>query len=172
MKKALLFMCVGMVMSAIAMAGDYVLPNRMADVKVGEWVILSETSGPSMGDRERFTVVEIKGEDEFKTVVVRRERIADDGSVTEQNDLEINLARFQDRLHEMEDKAKQVSRERMVVDNRDLALWSVSWERENEDGEMHEYKMWVSEDLPVGGLYKTWSSDPNFPALELMDCGF
>jgi hypothetical protein len=171
MKTYICLLFAALVLTGVAGAEDAVFPNRLRNAVVGEWAILMDTAGPEIGNRERVVVVDVAGDGDEKAVVIRREPIDDDGTVGEGGEVEINLARFADRMREMTDKAKEIESVEMLVGDSELTMWSMMWEKEAEDGQTYEYKVWVSEELPVGGLFKTWSSDPEFSAVEMIDCG-
>jgi len=152
----------------LTIAAEGVIPRRLAEAKAGEWVLLRDVSGENAGETIKFTVVEIKdGED--KVVSMRSERYGEDGTVIETKDFEFPLSKYLERTEKLEDKAKQIGRERLTVKDKEIAVTAVSWDDEEET---REYKLWISEDIPVGGIVKTWSSDPDFPAAELIDFGF
>lgn len=157
--------------SLSAAAADTVLPHNLATAKAGEWTLMKDIAGETPGELARYSVAEVRGDGDDKVVVMRRERFGDDGEVAETRDFEINAARYAQRMAGLEDKAKQVSREKMKVKGRELSVFAVTWDHEGDDGETSEMKLWLSPDVPVGGLVKSWSSNPAFPAAELVDFG-
>lgn len=153
-----------------AAAADVALPGRLKKAKVGEWLIMRDVSGADAGERMRISVAEVR-EGAPKVVVLKRERLGDDGSVLESKDMEIDMDRYAERIAGMEEKAKQISRERLTVKDKEFTVYAISWDDEN-DGETREFKVWVSEDLPVNGMAKFWCSDPEMPSAEVIDYGF
>lgn len=162
---ALFMLCV----AGIAVSAEGAIPNRMGLVKPGEWLLMQEVAGPNAGDRVKFEAVEVRGSGADAVVVIRGQRFSG-GEETESREIEIPVARYGQRLAELEDKAKQISRERLVVKDAEITVFAVSWDDEAE--EPHEFKIWVSRDVPLGGIVKSWSSDPEFPAAEIIDYGF
>ncbi len=170
MRTFIMALMAAVLLAGAAAAADNVIPNRLAKAKAGEWVMLQDTAGPNAGEKEKFTVAEFKGTGDDMIIVLKRERYDAEGKVSETKDMEINLAKYAARLAELEDKAKQISRERLTLNNTEFTLWAVTWDRETESG-THEFKIWLSDQIPVGGFFKSWSSDPTFPAAELVDFG-
>ena len=156
------------VLAAGASAAEGGIPNRLNKAKVGEWVVLQDVSGEGRGERTRVSV--IKATDD--AVTIRREFL--DDADAESKEHEINFDRYNKRLSDLEAKAKQISRERLTIKDKEFMVQAVSWDGEDpEDAEnRREFKIWVSSDLPIGGIAKIWSSDPNFPASEVVDYGF
>jgi hypothetical protein len=135
-------------------------------------VITRDVSGEDVGGKIRIVVVKV----EDGAVTIRRERLDADGSVSESGEIEIKLPHSEKRLQDLQDKAKQISRERLIIKDREFAVTAISWDGDEGEvgtnGAVREFKVWVSEELPVGGIAKTWSSDPDFPAFEVIDYGF
>lgn len=152
---------------AVAAAGE--LPNRMDKVKAGEWLLVKDVSGSRAGELTKFTVAEVKGAGADKVVVMKIERFGPDEKVQETRDVEIPVARYAERMAGLEAKAKQIGKERLTIKGKEIPVATVTWD---DDKEPREFKLWLSEDLPIGGLAKSWSSDPEFPAAELVDYGF
>lgn len=167
MRNTLMFIGALMFLTLAASAADGSIPNRMDKVKAGEWVMMLNVSGAEAGEKIKVSVAEVKD----GAVVIKRETFNADGSSGEVEQREIALSRYNERLSELEGKAKQISRERLTVKDKELSVVAVTWDREAE-GETHEFKIWVSEELPIGGIAKTWSSDQEFPAAEVIDYGF
>lgn len=154
-----------------ASAADRMLPNHLVNAKPGEWVVMRDIAGDNAGEFSRFIILERKGEGDDAVVTMRRERLNEAGEVTESRDFDINLARHAKRLAELEDKAKQISREHITINDKTYNVYAVTWDHEGKDGQVSEMKMWVSDEIPGGGMVKIWSSNPNFPAAELVDSG-
>ncbi|MDR1521057.1 MAG: hypothetical protein LBU23_13090 [Planctomycetota bacterium] len=148
-------------------AGD--IPNRLPEAKVGEWLLFQDVSGARAGEQTRFSVVDIQGEGDDKTLTMRMEKFGPDGTEEESRDIEIKLDRFASRMAALEDKAKQISRERLTVKDKEFQVVAIAWD---DDDPEREIRLWISPELPIGGLVKSWSSDPEFPAAELVDYGF
>ena len=153
--------------AALGLAAD--IPNRLPMAETGEWLLLRVVSGEKAGELVRFSVCETRGDGDDRVVVMRMEKLDQDGSISESRDIESPVARHAERLAELEAKAKQISRERMTVKDREITVVAVTWD---DDEGSREFKLWVSGELPIGGVVKSWSSDPDFPAAELVDYGF
>lgn len=153
-------------------AADGFVPNRLAQAKVGEWTLMRNVAGEHAGELTRFIVVERKGSGADAAVVLRRERLDERGEVSDERQFDINLDKLAERMAGIEEKAKQVSRERMTVKDKDMVVYAITWDHESKrDGKTYEMKMWVSEEVPVGGMVKNWSENPRFPSSELVDYG-
>lgn len=155
-------------MSVVAGAADYVVPNRLAKAVPGEWTLMQTVAGDHMGEKIRFSVKSVSGAGEDAVVVIANERLDAEGGVAEADDIEVPLSRYAAKLRELEDNAKQVSRERLAIGDASYTVFAVTWDDEESGREM---KIWISDDIPVGGLMKSWSSDASFPAVELVDFG-
>lgn len=169
--RMMLSVAVLVVVSLSCAAADTALPRNLATAEVGEWTLMKDIAGETRGETTRYSVVEVRGDGEDKVVVLRRERYGDDNTVVETRDLDIPVARYSQRLADLEGKAKQVSRENLTVKEEEVPVYAVTWDHVGEDGESQEIKLWLSPSVPVGGLVKSWSSDPAFPAAELVDYG-
>lgn len=153
-------------------AADGFVPNRLAQAKVGEWTLMRHISGEHAGELIRFIVADRKGTGDDAVVVLRRERLDENGEVADEREFELNLEKLSQRMAGIEDKAKQTSRERMTVKDKEMVVYAITWDQESRrDGNTYEMKMWVSEEVPVGGMVKNWSENPRFPASELVDYG-
>lgn len=145
-----------------AAAGD--IPSRLGRAKAGEWVEMRNTAGDNAGEKVRISVAEVKGEGDDAVVVLKMEP-----SEGESRTIELPIARHKARMADLEEKAKQVSRERLTVKGKEISVYAVVWDDEENN---REFKLWLSEDIPVGGIVKSWSSDPDVPAGEVVDFGF
>lgn len=169
MRKILLTLAAIAVLSVAASAADGSIPNRMDKAKAGEWVMMQNVAGDGAGTKTKVSVTEVKD----GVVFIKREIFDRDGNPEEVFQHEIPLDRYAARLAELEGKAKQISRERLTVKDKELSVVAISWDGDPEDGKPdREFKIWVSEELPMGGIAKTWSSDHDFPAAEVIDYGF
>lgn len=155
--------------AASAAAADGDLPNRLEKAKAGEWLLFRNVSGERDDRLTKYSIVEVKGEGDDKVVVLRIEHLGAEGEATESRDVEINMAKYRERRAGILDRAKQISSERLTIKDKEMPVTAVIID--SEDGKS-EFKFWVSADLPVNGLVKTWSSDPEFHAIELIDYGF
>ncbi|MDR1535849.1 MAG: hypothetical protein LBU64_12275 [Planctomycetota bacterium] len=146
------------------------IPNRLAKARIGEWALFQDVSaGEHSGDLTRFSVVDIRDGGEARTLVVRMEKLGPEGTAEESRDLEMILDEADRRTEELAARAKQVVSGQLLVGEREFPVVEVAWDDEDDS---REIKIWLSEELPIGGLAKTWSSDPEFPAFELIDYGF
>lgn len=156
--------------AAQAVAADGAIVNRLDKAKVGEWVMMQDVSGDSVGEKTKVEVIAVRD----GMVVIKREHYDENGAVSDSKEHEIKLDRYAQRMADLQEKAKQISRERLTVKDKEMTVQAVSWDDEDPDDAdaRREFKIWVSEDLPIGGIAKTWSSDPGFPAAEVIDYGF
>lgn len=170
MRKSLIAVAAFLALSMFVAAGaaDYVIPNRLAKAVAGEWTLMQTVAGDHMGEKIRFSVKSVIGVGEDAVVLIANERLDADGAVAEVDEVEVPLSRYAAKLRELEDNAKQVSRERLTIGDAAYTVYAVTWDDEESGREM---KIWISDDIPVGGLMKSWSSDAAFPAVELVDFG-
>lgn len=170
MRKTLLTLAAFAVLASVAAAADGAIPNRLGKAKVGEWAMLQNVAGDDIGRKTKVSVIEVKD----GVVVIKRELFNADGTPDEVIQHEIPLERYNARLADLEGKAKQISRERLTVKDKEFSVVAVSWDGDaGEDGApAPEFKIWVSADLPIGGIAKIWSSSPDFPAADVVDYGF
>ncbi|MCD7896824.1 MAG: hypothetical protein LUG50_09150 [Planctomycetaceae bacterium] len=162
-------LCLAVATTAAAVDGPEI-PNRLPQAKAGEWVLMQGTSGDNMGVRNRVTVTAVKD----GVVSLKRERLAPDGTVEETNAFDLNLERMASRNADLREHATAINTETIFVKDKEFSVVAVSWKGDPaEDGSgEREFKIWLSPDLPVGGLAKTWSSDHDFPSSEIVDYGF
>jgi hypothetical protein len=153
---------------AIGLSGE--IPNRLPQARVGEWLLFQDVSGERSGEYTRFSIVDIKGEGDDKVLILRIEKLAgaEDGG-DDVRDIEIRPSGFAGRIAELEKKATQITRGALTVRDSELDVVEVAF---TDDDGVREFRLWVSDSAPIGGLVKTWCSDPDFPAAELVDYGF
>lgn len=169
MRRTLLTLAAIAVLTVAASAAEGSIPNRLGKAKAGEWVMMQNVAGDGAGTKTKVSVTEVKD----GVVFIKREIFDRDGNVEDEFQHEIPLDRYDARLAELEGKAKQISRERLAVKDKELSVVAISWDGDPEEGKPErEFKIWVSEELPIGGIAKTWSSDNDFPAAEVIDYGF
>lgn len=167
MRKALMTFAAVFCLAAAALAAEYnLVPNRLSSAKAGEWVLLSNLSDPS--EKVKISVVSRECEGNEPVVVVRRERLDAEGKAADTMERRVRLSRYQDRLDKLDQKADRISREKMTINDRLITVYVIEWEDQEKD---REVKVWLSNDIPVGGFVRIWSSDPNFPTYELVDYG-
>lgn len=156
--------------AGFAAAGDVAIPNRIGDIKQGEWVMMEDVSADAEGEKTRITVTGVAG----GKVTLRREHFDAAGAVTETKEDAIDVERLRQRITDLEKKATAVTEEFIIVRDEQIPVVAVHWEGESKDeeGKSHEYKVWLSEKLPVTGLAKFWSSDNGIPHAEIVDYGF
>ncbi|MCC8165103.1 MAG: hypothetical protein LIQ31_02865 [Planctomycetes bacterium] len=161
-------LCLAVATAAVAVDGPEI-PNRLPQAKAGEWVLMQGTSGDNMGVRNRVTVTAVTD----GVVSLKRERLGEDGTVEETNSFDLNLDRLASRNADLRERATAIDTETIFVNDKEFSVVAVSWKGDPaEDGNVREFKIWISPDLPVGGLAKTWSSDHDFPSSEIVDYGF
>ena len=163
-----LLLAIGLLVPAAS--AESAIPSRLDKAKAGEWVVMRDISVGGEEEIMRISVSAVR-EGNPKVVVLKRERLAPDGSVEESKEMELDLDSYAERVRGLEDKAKQISRERLTVKDKELTVYAVSWDDERDDV-VREFKIWVSEDLPIGGIAKFWCSDPEMPSAEVVDYGF
>lgn len=150
-----------------AQAAEYnLVPNRLSQAKAGEWVLLGNLSAP--GERVKITVTDRACENGEWVVGLKREHIDEEDNVTEANDRRIKLSRYQKRIDDLDQRADRISREKMTIKDRNITVYVIEWEDVEKD---REVKIWLSNDIPVGGFVRIWSSDPEFPTYEIIDFG-
>ncbi len=156
---------------ALAAAGTSAgeIPNRLDQVKAGEWLLMRDVSGARTGELTKFSVSAVKGEGADKVLTLKIERYGPDEKVQETKEIEIPVSRYTERMAGLESKAKQIGRERLTVKGKEIPVVTVTWD---DDKEPREFKLWLSDELPIGGVAKSWSSDQDFPAAEVEDYGF
>ncbi len=168
MRTALLALAAALLLSA-AVAGE-AIPNRIAAAKAGEWVLMEDVSGGDAPEQTRVTLLRIDG----ASFTVKREHFGEDGAVVETKEHEISLADYNRRMEEMASRAQEITREFITINEKEYPVTAVRILTEETDanGEPREFKVWLSPDLPIGGVAKTWSSDADFPSAEVIDFGF
>lgn len=142
------------------------MPDRLPKAKAGEWVVMQDVSGSGSGGKATITVAEVRGSGTDAVVVLKIDR---DGG--ESRTIEIPMSGHDARRAELLDKAKQISQERMTVKGREFPVTAISWD-DTKDDTHREFKLWLSDEIPVMGMVKSWSSDPDVPAGEVVDFGF
>ena len=168
MRKTLMLLAAVFCLASASLAAEFnLVPNRLARAKAGEWVILANLSDPD--EKVKISVVGVECEDAEQVVVIMRQNLDVDGNVVgEGTERRVKMSGYQERLDKLDQKAHRVSRERTSFNDRDITVYVVEWEVEEED---REIKIWLSYDIPVGGFVRIWSSDPDFHTYELVDYG-
>lgn len=156
MRKILTALLVTLFFMAAVAAAD-AIPDRLSQAKAGEWVLMTDTSDASSGEKVKFTAVEVRPGDPG-VLVLKREHFTADGTVDESREIEVPFDRQAKRMADLKEKAKQISTERLWVKDKEFTVTAVSWDDDKgEGGEPREFKMWLSEELPLGGVAKFWS---------------
>ena len=158
-----------LVFGSAAIAADAV-PNRIAKAKVGEWVLMQDVSGDDSGELTKVTLLAIDGD----SFTVKREHIDAAGAVVESKEHVVKLDAYNKRMADMAARAKETTQEFVVIKDKQYpvtAVYVIS-ETKDADGNDREFKIWLSEELPIGGVAKTWSSDVKLPSAEVIDFGF
>ena len=154
-------------LTATSVAAEFnLVPNPLTKAKVGEWVLLSNLSVP--GETVKITVVGRVCEENQQVIVLKREHIDAEGKVGETLERRVKLSSYQDRLDKLDQKADRISREKMLVKDRNITVYVIEWQDTEHD---RDVKVWLSNDIPVGGFVRIWSSDPEFPTYEILDFG-
>ncbi len=169
MRKSILFLATLILSASAAVAADCI-PNRICLAKTGEWVLMTDVSGEESGEQTKVTLTAVGAE----SFTVKREHIAADGTVAETIDTTITLADYNRRMNEMAARAKSVTDEFVVIGDTEYPVVAVHIlsDKPDANGNPREFKVWISDKLPIGGIAKTWSSDPAFPSAEVVDFGF
>lgn len=146
------------------------VPNRIGKAKAGEWVLMEDVSGDDSGELTKVTLLRIDGE----SFTVKREHIDASGAVVETKEHEVKLDAYNKRREDMLARAKEVTSDFVVIKDRQYPVTAIHIVSDTKDeaGNAREFKVWVSDDLPIGGVAKTWSSDVKFPSAEVVDFGF
>jgi hypothetical protein len=164
----MLVMVVSLLSLSAALAAEYnLVPNRLSQAKVGEWVVLGNVQEP--GETVKTIVQAVECDDTGAVVVLRRETLDAEGKVTDSTERRVSLSRYQDRLDKLDQKADRISREKMLVKDSEITVYVVEWVDEESGREM---KLWSSYAIPVGGFVKIWSSDPELATYEIVDFGW
>ncbi len=152
-----------------AAAAEKAIPDSIADVKRGEWVMMEDVSPDGNGEKTRVTATAVTGD----TVTLRRERFDGDGAVIDTKESEIPLSRMRERFADLKKRAKTVTDEFVMIGGREMPVIAVQWEGDSKDdqGRPREYKVWLSEEIPLAGVAKFWSSDAGIPHAEILDYG-
>ena len=168
MRRTLILLAAVFCLASAGLAAEFnLVPNRLARTKAGEWVILANLSNPDEKVKISVTGVECEGAEQV-VVIVRQNLDADDNAVGEGVERRVKMSGYQDRLDKLDQRAHRISREKTSFNDRDITVYVVEWEDEEED---REIKIWLSYDIPVGGFVRIWSSDPDFHTYELVDYG-
>lgn len=170
MRKALLVFLAVLVLGP-AMAGETAIPDRLDQIKVGEWVLMQDVSGGDRaGETNRITVV--KADDD--SITFRREHYAADGSLIDSKDRDMEKANMRERAAGLQQKAKSIEPGVIMVKDKEIPVVAVAFESEDRDNPevTRDFIIWVSSELPASGVAKTWCSDADFPQAEVIDYGF
>lgn len=168
MRALMLSFLAGLLFAGAAVAVD--IPNRIASAKVGEWVLMEDVSGEESGEATKVTLTAVDGEG----FTVLRETIDADGAVVETKEDTVSFADYNKRMEGMAARAEEITEEFVFIGGKEypvVAVRVIAGEKD-ENGNDREFKVWISPDLPIGGVAKTWSSDVNFPSAEVVDFGF
>ncbi len=157
-------------LAAGAAAGADAVPNRIARAKAGEWVLMEDVSGGGEPERTKATLIRIDDE----SFTVRREHFDENGDIVETREHVLLLADYNRRMEEMASRAKEITEEFVIIGEKEYPVTAVRIAADEADGsgDAREFKIWISPDLPIGGVAKTWSSDAAFPSAEVIDFGF
>ncbi|MCD8351335.1 MAG: hypothetical protein LUC93_12070 [Planctomycetaceae bacterium] len=155
--------------AAVAMAAETTIPNRLDQVKAGEWVLMQDVSGGDRaGERNRISVVSVAD----GVINLKREHYAADGSLIETKEHSLDIARMKERQAGLQTRATSITPGFITVKDQEIAVVAVAFKGENGDDAEREFMIWLSPDLPISGLAKTWCSDAEFPQAEVVDDGF
>lgn len=163
---AFLILCVAAVSAAAVDTSS--VPDRIESIRPGEWVILQDTSGESK-DTNKITVMDRKGD----VVSLRREHYDENGTLVEVKDSEMNLSKYAQYAKNIKGKAVEVTDEFILIDDQGHEVVGMLWEDQDKNtGEKHQYKVLVSPNLPISGVARFWTSNPNAPTADVIAYGF
>lgn len=153
--------------SAVAVDASSV-PSRLDKIQPGEWIILQDTSGDST-DTNKITVTARNG----NIVKLRREHYDADGKLVETTEHDFDIAKYAARSADVKSKALEITEEFMMIDEEGHDVFGILWEdNDKKTGEKHQYKVLVSPNLPLAGIARFWTSNPNTPTADVIGYGF
>lgn len=159
--------CVFAVSLTAAAVDTSAVPSRAADIRPGEWIILQDTSGHS-SDTNKITVLERNGD----VLKLRREHYDSDGNLLETSTNDMDLSKYAQRAADVKSKALDVTEEFMMIDDQGHEMVGLLWEDTDKSGEKHQYKVLVSPNIPITGVARYWSSNPESPVGDVIGYGF
>lgn len=144
------------------------VPNRTPKIQPGEWILLQDTSGETT-DTNKITVLDRTGD----IVTLRREHFDENGALIDTSESTMDLAKYNQYAQGIKAKATDVTEEFIVIDDVGHDVYGLLWEGESKNtGEKHQYKVLVSPDLPIAGVARFWTSDPDSPTADVIGYGF
>lgn len=169
MRHAFAFLLIFAFAVGVAFAADTsAIPDRTGRIQPGEWIILQDTSGDST-DTNKITVLDRKGD----VLKLRREHFDSDGNLVGTTEHELDLKKFAERAQSVKGKAIEVTDEFIMIDEEGHEVVGVLWEDTDKDsGQKHQYKVLVSENIPISGVVRYWSSNPDAPSADVVGYGF
>lgn len=163
---ALIVFCITAVTAAAVDVSS--IPNRTRQIQPGEWILLQDTSGEST-DTNKITVLDRNGD----IIKLRREHYDDNGVLINSTESEMDLAKYDQRANDIKAKAIGVTEEFMMIGDTGHEVYGLLWENADKNtGEKHQYKVLVSPDLPIAGVARFWTSNPNSPTADVIGFGF
>lgn len=153
-----------------ASSGGIAIPNPLADAKAGEWVLMEDVSGEESGEAIKVTLVAV----DDASVTMRIEDIDADGVVAATREHVIPRAFFDKGREDMRKNLIEVTDDFVVIKGKEYPVVAVRYTAHipARGGDPVEFKMWISDEIPVTGIAKSWSSDVKFSAGEVVDFGF
>lgn len=169
MRKAIAFLMALTLTAAAAVAVDAEdIPNRTSQIQPGEWIILQDTSGETT-DTNRITVLDRQGD----MIKLRREHFDGEGKLVETTESELDLNRYRRRMENARDKAMEVTEEFITIGDKEHEVYGLLWEdADKRTGEKHQFKVLVSPELPISGVARFWTSNPEAFVADVIDYGF
>lgn len=169
MRKGIAVLMALCITAATAVAVDAsAVPNRTSLIQPGEWILLKDTSGETT-DTNKITVLDRQGD----MVTLRREHFDGNGVLIKSSESQMDLAKYAKRANDVKSKATNVTEEFMMIDEVGHEVFGLLWEDSNkETGEKHQYKVLVSPKLPIAGVARFWTSDPEAPTADVIAYGF
>lgn len=155
-------------LTAAVAADTSKVPDRMDKIQPGEWIILQDTSGEST-DTNKITVLARNGD----TLKLRREHYDSNGNLLETKDSDFDIAKYNKRADDIKSKALEVTEEFLMIDDQGHEVVGLLWEdNDKTTGQKHQYKVLVSPNIPITGVARYWSSNPDSPTADIIDYGF
>lgn len=156
--------------AAVRAADAPSIPDRVAAIKPGEWVLMQHVSADGTTETSKATVTAVEGD----TITISHEQFDAEGASLGATGRGMNAAEIRERIADLSKRATSITAETLVVKEKELPVVSIQWTADTQDasGRAHEFKVWVSDRIPVTGLAKFWSSDTNIPQAEILDYGF
>ena len=86
----------------------------------------------------------------------------------------MSKADMRERSAGLRQRATSIEPGFVMIKDREIPVVAVSFSGDGKDGSgaNREFIIWLSNEIPAGGIAKTWCSDADFPQAEVIDFGF